>query len=392
MQLLGFGPAQIQGQLDGLDHVLAVGVDADGLAAGVGVHLFFFPVQGEGGQSRNAHVVAQGLFEGGSVPRTGEHRFDAAVTHTGQARAVGIYDEVGVVVQVDQVVGDFHCIVTAKVGAQLFLGAVAEQGAAVAEVEGRQVPGVGEGEADHALGQHGVQVLDVVLGKDALVVVHEPGVGGKGHAVDVAVHGQAVHQALAVGVCDLVGVDAAELGQCAGVGQGGQGVVGEHEHVGAGLGVLADGAGRARFIRNAVDKGDVPLGVQLGKAIAAGLQPLAAVLGLVLGRAPDHQADVFTAALGTAAHRAAHSSGPGCRRSQTQEVPSGHKAGCGSFLAHVQFLLFASQNRVRRALQSFVMFRVGLTKPNCAKNQEFFARLRTICEQYTTNVYDFQAF
>src|SRR5699024_12712391 len=138
--------------------------DADGLAAGVGVHLFFFPVQGEGGQSRNAHVVAQDLFEGGSVPRTGEHRFDAAVTHTGQARAIGINDEVGVVGQVDQVVDDIHCIVTAKVGAQLFLGAVAEQGAAVAEVEGRQVPGVGEGEADYPFGQHGVQALDVLLG------------------------------------------------------------------------------------------------------------------------------------------------------------------------------------------------------------------------------------
>ena len=271
MQLLRLGAAQIDGQLDGLDHVLAVDVDPDGLAAGVGVHLLFHPVQGEGGQGRNAHVVAQDLFEGGSVPRTGEHRFDAAVTHTGQARAIGINDEVGVVVQVDQVVGDFHCIVTAKVGAQLFLGAVAEQGAAVAEVEGRQVPGVGEGEADHAFGQHGVQALDVLFGKDALVIVHEPGVGGEGDAVDVVVHRQRREQRLAVGGLDLVGVDAAELGHGPGVDQVVQHVVGEHEDVGAGLGILRDSGAGGGLVHDTIDIGDVPLGVQLGKAIAAGL-------------------------------------------------------------------------------------------------------------------------
>src|SRR5699024_6565976 len=136
---------------------------------------------------------------------------------------------------------------------QLFLGAVAEQGAAVAEVEGRQVPGVGEGEADHALGQHGVQALDVLFGKDALVIVHEPGVGGEGDAVDVIVYGQGVKQGLAVGGLDLIGVDAAELGDGAGVDQVGQNVVGEHEHVGAGLGILRDGGAGGGLVHDTID-------------------------------------------------------------------------------------------------------------------------------------------
>ena len=329
MQLLRLGAAQIDGQLDGLHHVLAVDVDPDGLAAGVGVHLLFLAVQVVGRQGRDPHVVAQDLLEGGGVPRAGEDGLDAAVPHAGQTRAVGVDDEVGVLVQVDQVVGHLDGVLAAEVGAQLFLGAVAEQGAAVAEIEGRQIPGVGEGEADHPFGQHGVQALDVLFGKDALVIVHEPGVGGEGHAVDVVVHRQRREQRLAVGGLDLVGVDAAELGHGPGVDQVVQHVVGEHEHIGARLGILRDGGAGGGLVDDAVDKGDVPLGVQLGKAVAAGLQPFAAVLGLVEGRAPDHETDVFAPArAGASAQRAARG-GRRSRRRQTDELPSGQNAGRG---------------------------------------------------------------
>ena len=190
--------------------------------------------------------------------------------------------KLGLLYRVDQVVGDFHCVFTAKVRPQLFLGAVAEKGAPVAKIEGRQVPGVGEGEADHALFQHGVQVLDVLLRKDALVIVHEPGVGGEGHAVEVIVQGQGIGQGRAVGGQNLVGILASDLGQGPGIRQGGQGVVGKQKDIRAGTGVLRDSAGGGGLVRHAIDKGDVPFGVHLGEPLAAGLEPFAAVFGLVL--------------------------------------------------------------------------------------------------------------
>ena len=60
---------------------------------------------------------------------------------------------------------------------------------------------------------------------------------------------------------DLVGVDAAELGHGPGVDQVVQHVVGEHEDVGARLGILRDGGAGVGLGDDAVDKGDVPLGV-----------------------------------------------------------------------------------------------------------------------------------
>ena len=117
--------------------------------------------------------------------------------------------------------------------------------------------------------------------------------------------------------------------------------------------IMADCAGGAGFVGHAVHKGDVPFRVQLGKLLPAGLQPLAAVLGLVLGRAPDHQADAFGIAVARTARQRPCKTGP----------RQGQGKGRGQFSTHLAFLHPKSCCVKKRSAKSFGKFRLDLAIP-----------------------------
>ena len=83
------------------------------------------------------------------------------------------------------------------------------------------------------------RVFNILFGKNVLVIIHEPGVGGKGNAVQLSILCQ--EASTSSELVDLISSpvnSAAEFDQGVGIRHGGQGVVGIHEHIRAGLRIL----------------------------------------------------------------------------------------------------------------------------------------------------------
>jgi len=333
VSLLSLSRTQVDGQSNSSLHVLAVGVDTDGLRACEGTHLLCFAVDGDGGQLGRTEVVAQSFLDSLGIPGAGEEGVDGALSQAGQAGTVGVHREVCVVVQVHQILGNCNGLVAAEVEAGGGIhAALTEDGAAVCVVESCDVPGVGQGECDLALLQHGVQRLHVVLAEDGGVIVHEPGVAGERHAVHAAVGaGDRVDHGIGVVVQDLIQVAAAQL--CNGVclHQGAQLVVCEHVDVGSCGDVLGDVLACVALGADLIGEGDVPLGVCIVELLAHGGQPAAGIHLIFLG-APDLQGNVLHlngSSLGAAGC---------CRRSSAGAAAAagGQSSCCGQSAANGQ--------------------------------------------------------
>ena len=206
--------------------------------------------------------------------------------------------EVGVSQQVQNSVGSLNASLAAELNASSSVSTgLAEQGAASCEEEGRQVPGVLDLHSNNALLQNSFQRGQVSVADDSLVVVHEPGVGSYGEAVDVAVGGS---DGVLIGSgdvsLDLLQVGAAQLSQSASLDQSAQLVISEHVNVSSSCGVSSDHGSSVALGANAVVPSDSVLGVSSFELLLNLDQPGVLVNLIFLG-SPDLQGDCLRTSL-----------------------------------------------------------------------------------------------
>ena len=294
-QQLGVSGSQECSELHSSLHVLGVGVDTDSLGAGVGLQLLGLTVDHNGGSGDSAQLVAQDgvqAFLAAKVPGTGEVSNNGAVLQASVAVAVAVNNKVGVVQQIQNSVGGVDADLAAKVdtGSSVSTG-LTEQGAAGSEEECGQVSGVLDLEGNLALLQDGLQRGQISIADQFLVVVHEPGGGSHGEAVDGAVGGSdGVDVSSRDVILNLSQEIAAQLSQSAGLQQGAQLVVCEHVNVSSGRGVSSDHGSSVALGANAVVPGDSVLGVS-SLELCLNLDQPGVGIDLVLLGSPDLQGD-----------------------------------------------------------------------------------------------------
>ena len=303
---------QILGQLvegGGLGGV-GLGLDAQQLAAVEGAHVIALAVHLEGGQVSGAQVVAQDAGHGLIGPGAGDHDGAAAV-EAGAVRGAEVHGGVYQLLHAlggDEAVGAVEGIlhgheVAVRVG---FPGGLA----AGAEEEGSDVPGGGVGlhgevlAGGLAVSHQLLQGIQVLLGDNGLVIVHEVAViGGQGVGIQLAVDGGSSHHTGIVSSGNSLGSLHAQLVQSAGLHQTGKLILREAEQVAAGFHVgdhLGSGVALAHRLHGGVEGdailialvegSDLLLG-QVNDSVSApygdvvGARQLAAGVGLLSGLA-----------------------------------------------------------------------------------------------------------
>ena len=290
--------AEVLGQLvDGsLLHGVGLGLDAHQLAAVEGAHVVALAVDLEGGQIGGAEIVAQDALDGLEGPGAGDDDGAAGI----KAGAVGGAEVVVGVEQLlhaldgDQALGAVEGVFHGDKGAGLIGGPLG--GAAGAEEPGSDVPGGGlvlHGEVlagSFAVGNQGLEGVEVFLGDNGLVIVHEIAViRGQGVGVELSVDGGSRDHAGVVGAGNQFGSLHAELGQSAGLNKAGKLVLGKAEDVAAGFNVGDHLGGSVAFADglNGRVKGDA--------VRVAGVKVLDLLLGQIDDRVGAPDGDVIGA-------------------------------------------------------------------------------------------------
>ena len=330
MGFLGIVAGQEAGQFQSDHGMLGGALYAHGFGGGEGTQLAIDAVDHHGGQHRHAEVVAQHFLGLGSLP--GAADVSGAVAFAHHADGVGRlgHDEVFVLDQVHQGIGDGHAFFAAQLDARGPVFPVStEEGAAIGQIEGGQVIAVAQGEGHLALGQHGVQGEDVFFREHAFIVVHEIGVGGDRHAVQaVGVH-QAVHQGFRIVFLHILHVFAAPFGQGVGLAQGFEARGAEQEHVGSRFHITRNQLLGVGFAADAEFKSDIPFGMGGVEFVAQGVDPGTQIGVLVFRGRPYPQGKRFRAV----------GKGGGGAKQQAQGQQQG-----GQLFAHDESSLFSSRS------------------------------------------------
>lgn len=173
------------------------------------------------------------------------------------------------------------------------------------------------------LGEHGVEVLGLVRGDLGLVVVHEPGVVGVRHAVELAVGaGDGVDFQIAVLFLDLLLGVGAQLSDATLFDEGAQLIGSEHVDIRGGSRIGGDVLGSVALRDDIVLPRDLVFRVSLGEVLFDLTQPIG-VLGLIFLWSPHAQRDGF----GARRARGAVASGA-ARRKRYQHGDSSRQSDC----------------------------------------------------------------
>ena len=267
---------------------IGLGLDAHQLAAVEGAQVVLLAVNLEGGQVGGAQIVAQDVADGLVAPGAADDDGGALVEGGSVRRAQehGGLNQLLHALDGDQALGAVEGILH---GDELAVGVGGPlRDAAGGKEEGRHVPGGGvhlKGEVlvgGFAVGNQLLQGVQIFLGDDGLVVVHEVAVvRGQGVSVELFTGSGGGDDAGVIVGLDEVSGAGSELGQSTGLNQTGELVLREAVDVAAGLHVSDHQGG-------GVSLAD---GLHLGVDDDAELIGLVEVLDLLLGQIDSRVGD-----------------------------------------------------------------------------------------------------